>query len=154
MLVGDSSRRVALWLSLAAWLYSWYLIRGLRAVYSDEVRDIGAMPPWLLGLMVLTSTILLGASVSAGMRIPIWPLLSVAGGLAIFGLIVLGQFAVMNSVFLRPVSVGQALNEALENRKAWSVALFVAGIPTVLVLAGLTGMIRNRLVAYGGKPQA
>lgn len=138
-------RRLALWSGFVAWLYAWYLIRGLRHAYSGEGIEIGPMPDWLLLVMVLTSSSLLGCAVCAGMRVPAWRGLSITGGLALFGLTVLGQFAVMNSVFVSPVSLGAALNQVLETRGTMNVALFVAGIPTVLVLAGLSGFVAPRL---------
>lgn len=145
--MADVARRVALWFGLAAWLYSWYLIRGLRHAYSGEGIEIGPMPSWLLAVMVLSSSTLLGCAVCAGMRVPAWRGLAIGGGLALFGLTVLGQFAVMNSVFVRSVSFGAALDQVLETRGAVNVALFVAGVPTVLVLAGLSGLMASRFPA-------
>lgn len=138
----NAARRVAIITGFAGWLYSWYLIRGIRNEYSPG--DIGKMPPWLLLLMALTSTLLIGTSVSAGIRIPVWPLVSVGAGLALVSLIFLGQLSYMRSAAptLTP-SFSDAVSAALRVRTPFSVAVFVTGIPTLLVLSGITGVARG-----------
>lgn len=135
-----------MWFALGAWLYSWYLIRGLRHAYSGAGIDLGVMPSWLLAVMVLTSTILLGTTVCAAMRFPAWPALAIGGGFGLFGLTLLGQFAIMSAVFTSPVSLRDALGQVLETRGLLSAGVFVAGIPTILLLAGLTGLLSDRFV--------
>lgn len=152
MNLSDASRRVALWVALTAWLYSWYLIRGLRFAYSGEGIEIEPMPSWLLVVMVLSSSSLLGCAVCAGMRVPAWRGLSIAGGVALFGLPVLGQFAYMNSIFAGQVSLDRALDQMLESQSGLSVALFVAGIPTLLVLAGFSGFLADQFGAEASEP--
>ena len=125
------------------WLYSWWLIRGFRAEYA--AGDIGPMPMWLTVLMTLASTALIAAAVSAGMKAPIWPWLSIIAGAGMVKLVVGGYFAVLRSTVpeLSP-GLGEAFNAALRSQKMWVVVIFVAGIPAALVLAGLTGLMLNR----------
>lgn len=142
----NAARRVAMIAGFAGWIYSWYLIRGIRNEYSPG--DIGKMPPWLLLLMAVTSTLLIGTSVSAGIRIPVWPFISAGSGLALVSLIFLGQLSVMRSAApMQTPSFPDAVRAALRVRTPFGVAVFVAGIPTLLVLSGITGAARG-----GGRP--
>ena len=138
----NAARRVAMIAGFAGWIYSWYLIRGIRNEYSPG--DIGKMPPWLLVLMALTSTLLIGTSVSAGIRIPVWPFISAGAGLALVSLVFLGQLSYMRSAAsTQTPSLFDAVRAALRVRTPFGVAVFVAGIPTLLVLSGITGIARG-----------
>jgi hypothetical protein len=136
-------RRLATLAGLAGWLYSWFVIRGVRSEYA--VGDLGTMPVWLLVVMALSSTILIAAALSAAMRAGLWPSLSVAAGLALFCLIVFGQLAVMRSAsrIARP-SVADALTAAARVRGPVHAGLFMVAIPAVLVVAGITADFRSR----------
>ena len=145
----NAARRVAMIFGFVGWIYSWYLIRGIRNEYSPG--DIGKMPPWLLLLMVATSTFLIGTSVTAGLRLPVWPFVSAGGGLLLMSLIFLGQLSVMRSAApTQTPSISDAVRAALRVRTPFGVAVFVAGIPTVLVLSGITGVARGPAPADGG----
>ncbi len=143
----NAARRVAMIAGFVGWIYSWYLIRGIRNEFLPG--DIGRMPGWLLVLMALTSTLLIGTSVSTGIRIPVWPFISAGSGLALVSLIFLGQLSYMQSAApTQAPSLSDAVRAALRVRTPLGVAVFVAGIPTLLVLSGITGMARG--VDFGG----
>ncbi|MGI8425624.1 MAG: hypothetical protein ACR2FO_01960 [Actinomycetota bacterium] len=128
--------------SFAGWLYSWYIIRGVRRVYS--VRDAGGMPTWLLVLMALTSTALIATTVCSGMRLSVWPAISMGAGVALLALIVGSQLAVMSSFFGYSVSIGRAFSESIQTRSPVYVAIFIAGLPALMVMSGLRGLLDSR----------
>ncbi|MGH2772726.1 MAG: hypothetical protein ACRDIU_06280 [Actinomycetota bacterium] len=142
------ARKITVWAGLVGWLYSWWLIRGFRAEYA--AGDIGPMPMWLTVLMTLASTALIASAVSAGMKAPVWPWLSIVAGIGTVKLVVGGYFAVLRST-VPELSPGpsEAFNAALTSQKMWVVVVFVAAIPTALVLAGLTGLLLTRPADLG-----
>lgn len=138
-----ASKRVAAVAALVGWIYSWSVIRQVRTEFS--FGDLGQMPVWLLILMGGTSTLLIATSLAAAMGARFWPILSAVAGPAFLALIVLGQYAVMRHPQIhRAVGIDDAFNAALRVRSPFSVAVFVAAVPTALVLSALTWMIRSR----------
>jgi len=102
------------------------------------------MPSWLLLIMALSSTALLATSVSAGMRFPPWRYLAIAAGAGLVGLIVLSHLALLHSVVSSHKTLADAFDSALRGQSAANTAVFLAGIPTFLVLSGLTGILQAR----------
>ena len=126
--------------AVAGWVYSWYQLRGVRNLYLSG--DLGQQPFWLILLLGITSTALIGTAMTAVTRFKVWSYLSVVSGLGLFLSIVLSESAVATSVGL-PISFGRALDLALRTRSLFAVVVFVAGIPTLLVLAGISGLIEK-----------
>lgn len=143
-----ASKNVATLAALTGWIYSWSVIRQVRSEFA--FGDLGPMPLWLILLMGGTSTLLIAAALAAGMGAPIWPLVAGAAGPAFLALIVLGQRSVMRHPHMSdPVGIADALNAALRVRSPLSVAIFVAGVPTALILSSLTWTIRSRVFQTG-----
>lgn len=146
----SAARRVAIILSLIAWVYAWYLFRGVRIEYATGL--IGEMPRWLLILFALTTTTLIASMIGAGMRLGFWPLLTIGGALG-FAIAVLGaHFGLMTSVIdvlgdggRRP-SLGVVVGEVLRTRDTFEVVL-ISALPTILLLTGITGWLSPR---FGG----
>lgn len=136
---------VAIVASLTAWLYVWYLLRGVRNEYG--AGDIGAIPTWLMLLLGAGTLVTIGTAVAASMRFESWPWLSIASGLIVVLGVVASQYAVMNSTleFLaragvpgaRPASVADALRAAVHIRSTAHLVL-VSILPTFLILAGVS----------------
>jgi hypothetical protein len=134
-------RRLTAVLGFVGWLYSWLLIRGIRAEYS--YGDLGRMPFWVVLLMGFASTALIVAALSAAMRAPVWPAVTVVAGLSLFMLVVGGQMAVMRSASeIQAVSIQDALRAVFRINQGLGAALFVVGIPAALVVAGLVGLLK------------
>lgn len=132
-------RRLSAALGFIGWLYSWMLIRGIRAEYSHG--DLGKMPFWVVLLMGFTSTALIVAGLSAAMRAPIWPVICLVAGVSLFLLVVGGQMAVMRSASeVQAASVPDALRAVFRINRSLSGALFVLGLPSALVVGGLVGL--------------
>jgi hypothetical protein len=132
-------RRLSAVLGFIGWVYSWMLIRGIRAEYSHG--DIGKMPFWVVLLMGFTSTALIVAGLSAAMRAPIWPVICLVAGASLFLLVVGGQMAIMRSASpIQAPSISDALRAVYRINRSLRGALFVLGIPTVLVIGGIVGL--------------
>jgi hypothetical protein len=135
------ARRLSAVLGFLGWLYSWLLIRNIRAEYSHG--DIGKMPVWVILLMGFASTALLVAGLSAAMRAPIWPAISVIAGLSLFVLVVGGQMAIMRSASeIQAASIADALRAVFRTSRSLR-AVFVFVLPFVLVAGGLVGLGRR-----------
>lgn len=133
------SRKAALIASLVGWVYSWLLFSEVRELYL--VRDL-QMPLWVTLLLGLTTTLLVGTAISAWMRLELWPLLSVFGGVAFLASVVGGQYSLAGSG--AEVTLVDAFRVALRTRSAVGAAL-IAGVPSVLVLSALTFWLVPRI---------
>lgn len=144
------ARRLASLLALAGWIYSWLIFRGVRNEYA--AGDIGGIPAWLTALLAITTTLLIGTLVTAAINIPVWTALAVVAGFFMLAAVVGGHYGVMNSALAavgRPsAGVGDAVRATLRTRSALEVVL-ISGLPTLLVLSGLSGLILPRLSAPG-----
>jgi hypothetical protein len=144
----SAPRRFAVIAGLVSWVYSWYLFRGIRTEYAAGV--LGPMPRWMLILFALTTTLLVASMIGAGMRLHFWPLLTIGGSLGFVIAVVGAHYGLMSSVIdvlgrggPHP-SLGVVIGETLRSRKTFEVVL-ISAIPTVLFLAGLSGLIVPRL---------
>ncbi|MEO7803091.1 MAG: hypothetical protein ABIS18_01230 [Actinomycetota bacterium] len=141
--------------AFAAWIYSWLLVRAVRTEF--QVLQLGRIPVWLLVLLGATSTALIGTAVSIWLRTKWWPMVSTLAGALLFASIVISQYAVIDAKFTgdqgttqinqdRP-TLSSAFASTLrtkvggEARSAVNLAIFVAGIPFLLFLSGLAGML-------------
>ncbi|MFN2609267.1 MAG: hypothetical protein ABR507_00095 [Actinomycetota bacterium] len=125
--------------AFVGWVYSWYLLRGVRNFYAEG--DVGTQPFWLVLLLGLTTTALIATTLTAGTRFRGWPYLSIGSGAGLFGSIILSQFAMLGSVGAG--SLANAFDLAFRTRTTLSVAVFIAGIPCMLVLSGITFLLRR-----------
>lgn len=130
--------------ALVAWIYSWDLFRRFRIEYADGL--IGVMPRWLLIVFGVTTTLLVAAAFLAKMRVWFWPAAAVAGSAAFPTGVIGGHFALMNSIIetagvgTTRATIADAFNEALRTRSLFELVL-ISALPTVLLLAGLTGLL-------------
>lgn len=141
--------------AFAAWIYSWLLVRAVRTEFA--VLQIGRIPVWLLILLGVTSTALIATSVGIWLRAGFWPIVSTLAGLLLFVSVVVSQYAVIDATFTsefvpaetrddRP-TIAEAFDSTLRRnvdgqpRGAVNLAVFVAGIPSLLFLSGLSGML-------------
>lgn len=156
-----AARIVAGVVAAIGWVYSWYLFRGIRNQYARV--DIGSMPLWLLIIMGLTSTALIATTVMVMLRAEVWSKLSIAAGGLLFVAIVMAPFALMSSYESQgsdgvrkcanfgpasceqPANLASAFKAVFATRSALSAAVFVAGVPTILVLCGSSGLLLPRL---------
>lgn len=151
------------WLSglaaIGGWLFCWSQLRGIRAEYI--AGGLGPIPLWLLVLLGAVSTLLLATAVAIVMNLGPWPKMSVAVGLAFVAVIYLSHWSLLTDTVRRfdaengsggarrGSSVATDSLEAMlkvapsgEPRSLATVAIFIAGVPTALVLSGLTVLIR------------
>ncbi|MGH2704156.1 MAG: hypothetical protein ACRDJ4_03400 [Actinomycetota bacterium] len=141
-------RRVALAFSLFAWVYSWYLLRGVRFEYAGGL--IGDMPPWLILLLAATALATLGTTVFAAMRVGAWPWLAIASGILLVTAIVGSHYGVMASTvaeferaganIVGKVGLGNAVQAALRTRGTFHLIVVVV-LPTVLLLSGISELV-------------
>jgi hypothetical protein len=156
----DAVRKVVVPIALVAWIYCWLLLRGVRAEYAPG--SLGPIPAWLIGLLGLALVITLGASVSAAMKLSIWPWLALAGAALLAASILGSHYGVMGSVleaFARAgaqvsdrVTIGDAARAALRTRSSLHLSLVVA-LLALLALAGATGAVLGRGSGFG-RPEA
>lgn len=147
------ARLVALITAVVGWIYSWIVFRQVR---SEHQLGDASLPGWLLILMGTASTVLIATAFLAYFRSWVWAPLALASGILFFSMIVLGQLSVMQSALdfarsqgaeARTVTFMDAARAALRLRST-AGAVVVAGVPTLLVLSGLTGLVLpNRVVA-------
>ncbi|HVE76311.1 MAG TPA: hypothetical protein VND22_06045 [Actinomycetota bacterium] len=126
------TRRIAILAALVGWVYSWYLFRGVRNEFQVGSRSLA--PSWLVLMLVASSTVLIAAAIAAGIKLKVWPLLVVAGGIAMFLSVVLAQFAVMRA-FSPEVTLGEALSASFRTRSVVG-AFFISAVPALLVVSG------------------
>ncbi len=147
----DAVRKVVVLVAFVAWLYSWFLLRGVRGEYAPG--SLGPIPGWLIGLVGLALLVTLGACITAAMRLPAWPWLSLAGAAVLAASILGSHYGVMSSVlevFARAgaqvpdgVTLADAARAALRTRGPLHLAL-VAAVLAFLTLAGATGAVLGR----------
>ncbi len=153
----DAVRKVVVLVAFVAWIYSWFLLRGVRGEYAPG--SLGPIPGWLIALLGVALVVTLGACVSAAMRLPIWPWLALAGAVLLAASVLGSHYGVMSSVleaFARGgaqvpdrVTLADAARAALRTRGPLHLALVVAML-ALLALAGATGAVLGR----GGRPMA
>ncbi|MGH9196318.1 MAG: hypothetical protein ACRD1T_11330 [Acidimicrobiia bacterium] len=140
----SAARRFAILIALVSWIYSWWILRGVRAEYATG--QIGSMPLWLLILLGGATTLLLATAVTAGLRSPAWPLFAAIGGVALVAGVFGSQYGLMKSAVdvLAPtanVNVDDAVRSVFRSRGAVEITgLF--GLSTLLILAGATGYLK------------
>ena len=66
-----------------------------------------------------------------------------AAGAALLALMVGGQLAVMSSFFGHSVSIGRAFSESIQTHSTVYVAVFMAGLPALMVVSGLKGWLNS-----------
>ncbi|MGH2732772.1 MAG: hypothetical protein ACRDJG_07525 [Actinomycetota bacterium] len=147
----DAVRKVVVPVALGAWIYSWFLLRGVRAEYVPG--SLGPIPGWLIALLGLALVVTLGACVSAAMRLPVWPWLALAGAVLLAASVLGSHYGVMSSVlkaFARSgarvsdrVTLADAARAALRTRGPLHLAL-VGAMLALLALAGATGAVLGR----------
>lgn len=131
----------------AGWLYSWFVIRGVRNEYS--AGDLGPMPLGVLIVLGLVSTSLIAAFVLAGTRSRAWPFLAIVSGPLLGVGTVLAQWFVMRHPLGSRASLSDAFTAALNSRSGLEITLFIAFIPTSLVLAGAAELLSRKRVMAG-----
>lgn len=141
-------RRIVILIAVVGWIYSWWILRGVRAEY--VTGQIGAMPGWLLILLGGTTTLLLAAAVTAGLRSPVWRLLAAAGGVGLVASMFGSQYGVMRSTVdvLAPgasIDLADAVRAVFRSRGSVEIALLF-GLSTLLILAGVTGYLKPEKV--------
>jgi hypothetical protein len=140
------ARQVALTVALVAWLYGWFLLRGVRDEYA--VGDLGAAPRGLLLLLVLTTFVAIATAVAAGLRMPAWPYMAVLTAVLIVVGILLAQYLPLRDYALRhggpSIRLGKVVTLALRNRSPVGVVVSTA-MPMLLLLSGLSGLVLRRI---------
>jgi len=140
------------------WVFSWSQLRGIRTEYIEG--DLGPVPLGLLVMLGLTSTLMLALAVAALMNADFWPRLSVAVGVLFVAAIYLSHLALLSDTVRRFDRQGTAdrretssiagdsleamlkVTPAGKPRSQAAVAIFIAGVPTALILSGLSMLIR------------
>lgn len=143
-------RRFSAFVAFVGWVYTWAVLRSLRAEHADVDKRL---PAWLTLLMVGATTVMIGTALSAVLRAQVWSLLAVAAAFVFVALVVGGQRSVMQGAldFIaaseggEPTSVGwgDAVRGALRERTPAGLVA-VSAVPTLLVLGGMSGLALQR----------
>lgn len=139
-----AARSFVIVVALVAWIYSWWLFRGVRAEYTTG--EVGSMPGWLLVLLGGTTTALVATAVAAWLRAPAWPLLALAGSVGLVASVVGSQYGVMKSAVDAlapgtPLALTDAVRALVRTRGSFEIAL-ISGLSMFLLLGGVTAYLR------------
>ena len=143
------ARRLALIVSFFTWLFAWSLLRDVRARFDGG--DLGTIPPWLVGILGVALLVTIATTVSAAIRLPVWPWCAVASAVFVVAGVIGAHFAKLKAAadalarlgerLPGGATLGAAVRDAIHTGALHTAFFLVA--PAVLLASGLYGWFRG-----------
>ena len=155
----NAIRWLTMFVAFITWLFCWSLLRDARAVFNGGV--LGTTPFWLTLILGIALLLTIGTTITAAIRLPVWPWAAVGSAVFVLASVLGAHFAKLHArasalAALQAQPGSQSLAAVIRDafRSGPVHVFFFLVAPTLLAVMGILAWRNGPRTLFGEEPHA